>query len=93
VRANSALSLAIVAEPEPAEANPEVAVRVRFCDLAKMNPQASGLVPAQLVLLNQQGAYILLFFLNRHFKNQMPDSNQSLRKSSQGKHGLCRGSL
>jgi translation initiation factor IF-2 len=65
----------VVAEPEPAEANPEVAVRVRFCDLAKMNPQASGLVPAQLVLLNQQGAYILLFFLNRHFKwpNANPD--------------------
>ena len=50
MRANSALSLAIVAEPEPAEANPEVAVRVRFCDLAKMDPKVSGLVPAQLVL-------------------------------------------
>ena len=42
--------MAIVAEPEPAEANPEVDVRVRFCDLAKMDPKVSGLVPAQLVL-------------------------------------------
>ncbi|MFQ3168093.1 MAG: hypothetical protein ACI8QI_000631 [Limisphaerales bacterium] len=50
-------------------------------------------VDDDLVLLNQQGAYRLLFFLNRHFNNQTQDSNQSPRKSSQGMHGLRRGSL
>ena len=32
-------------------------------------------------------------FLTAISNGQMPDPNQSLRKSSQGKHGLCRGSL
>jgi hypothetical protein len=33
------------------------------------------------------------FFLTAISNGQMPNPNQSLRKSSQGKHGLCRGSL